>query len=291
MFEDVEEDLAKFNLEAYSDGEENGLGDKDAGEQAAGDGRLRCVVLDAISAVDDAALGKDDPYLQPANGAQDESDEDLDDLRLRPTDNLVVACRTEDEVSHLEVYVYEEEDANLYVHHDVMLPSFPLCVEWVGAPLSRNGQASHGNFAAIGTFEPEIELWDLDVLEVPYPTVILGQRKVASDTHKSRKGGSAKKPSSKKPSGANAEMHTAAVMSLSWNKLNQNLLLSGSADATVKLWDLGRAVALRSFEHHTDKVCRPAKTPTAIVGASPAMEPCRGVPAGVGGVRSEGNVL
>lgn len=43
-------------------------------------------------------------------------------------------------------------------------------------------------------------------------------------------------------------------MSLSWNRQARNMLLSGSADSTVKLWDLNTASAIRSFDHHTDKV-------------------------------------
>ena len=44
---------------------------------------------------------------------------------------MLLAARTEDDVSHLEVWVYEEggEDgeANLYVHHDLLLPGAPPC--------------------------------------------------------------------------------------------------------------------------------------------------------------------
>jgi len=56
----------------------------------------------------------------------------MDDLIIRDTDNILLVTKTEDDLSYLEVYVYEEEEDNLYVHHDLMLPSFPLCVEWVG---------------------------------------------------------------------------------------------------------------------------------------------------------------
>ena len=40
---------------------------------------------------------------------------------------MLLAARTEDDVSHLEVWVYEEArgedgEANLFVHHDVLLP-------------------------------------------------------------------------------------------------------------------------------------------------------------------------
>jgi periodic tryptophan protein 1 len=42
-------------------------------------------------------------------------------------DLVLLAARTEDDVSHLEVWVYEEAggedgEANLFVHHDLLLP-------------------------------------------------------------------------------------------------------------------------------------------------------------------------
>jgi len=34
-------------------------------------------------------------------------------------------------VNLLQVYVYEGEEDNLFVHHEVLLPSMPLCVAWL----------------------------------------------------------------------------------------------------------------------------------------------------------------
>ena len=65
-------------------------------------------------------------------------------------------------------------ESNLYVHHDIMLPAFPLCVEWINY---KPGQESSniGNFAAIGTFDPQIEVWNLDFVDKAFPDVILGE--------------------------------------------------------------------------------------------------------------------
>jgi periodic tryptophan protein 1 len=68
----------------------------------------------------------EDEYL-----ISDEHEEEKEELRIDPTDNLLLACKTEDEVSCLEVFVYEQEEDNLYIHHDILLPSFPLCLEWL----------------------------------------------------------------------------------------------------------------------------------------------------------------
>lgn len=241
-----DEELKKFDLDTY--------GSASASEA---DGAMEEDFIQAISNVDAAALGEGDEYLsghgKESEKDEEEEEEDRDDLTIRPTDTLLVATRTEDDVSYLEVYVYEEADDNLYVHHDVMLPSFPLCVEWIGAGgLGKGGQAaSVGNYAAVGTFDPEIEIWNLDILETPFPSVILGQRDSGAVAGGQRRG---KKTSSPRATGPSVDRHTDAVMSLAWNSLHSTMLLSGSADTTVKLWDVSQARALRSFAHHGDKV-------------------------------------
>ncbi len=50
-----------------------------------------------------------------------------------------------------QVWVYEEADSqsesNLYVHHDIMLPAFPLSLAWLDCNPSRAGEP--GNLAAV----------------------------------------------------------------------------------------------------------------------------------------------
>ncbi len=52
--------------------------------------------------------------------------------------------------------------ANMYVHHEVMLPAFPLCAAWLDC--RADGGAGQANYAAVGTLEPGIEIWDLDLV-------------------------------------------------------------------------------------------------------------------------------
>lgn len=61
---------------------------------------------------------------------QDEDEEDLDDLTIRTTDALLLAGTAEEDYSHLDMHIYEEPDDNIYVHHDIMLPTYPLCISW-----------------------------------------------------------------------------------------------------------------------------------------------------------------
>ena len=63
----------------------------------------------------------------------DSDDEDAEDDEIRPTDNLLVVAMTEDEYSHLEIQLMTE-DGDVFVHHDIALPEFPLCLAWTDCP-------------------------------------------------------------------------------------------------------------------------------------------------------------
>ncbi len=184
---------------------------------------------------------------------KDEEAEEREELEVYPTDNLIVVAKTEEDVAQLEVYVYDESQDNLYVHHDLMLPSIPLCLEWLDYRPSTSASSIPGNFIAVGTFEPDIEIWSLDTVDGLYPDSILGR------PDKTRQqipipSGERKKIQRKQP---NDEYHIDAILGLSWNKAHRNLLASASADETIKLWDLSResgSGAIRSFNVHKDKV-------------------------------------
>lgn len=111
------------------------------------------------------------------------------------------------------MYIYEEKNANLYVHHDVMLSAFPICIEWLAVePASLvNAEADRGNLAIVGSFMPHIEIWDLDIMDCIEPKMVLV--------------GVEDKPSfpSKKKKGKKTETagHSGAVISLSLNKFRK----------------------------------------------------------------------
>ena len=203
-----------------------------------------------------------------------ENEDEREELEILPTDNLVVVAKTQDEISQLEIYVYDESQENLYAHHDLMLPNFPLCLEWLDFPPAGSPSTSStspnkefGNFIAVGTMDPEIEIWSIDVLEGMYPDTVLG-RPDKTIAHVPVPLGTGKKKKKKaKHRASSANYHVDAVLSLSWNKTHRNLLASASADRTIKLWDLSRTGgattgdgegaggALRSFDGvHKDKI-------------------------------------
>jgi periodic tryptophan protein 1 len=122
----------------------------------------------------DVALDADgDPYITLGDDEEDSEDEDFS---IKPTDLLILAARNEDDVSNLEVWVYEETDnageANVYVHHDILLPAFPLCTAWMDC--NPSGSTEKANMVAVGTMEPGIEIWDLDIVDSVEPAATLG---------------------------------------------------------------------------------------------------------------------
>lgn len=221
---------------------------------------------------------QDDPYITLKDDAEDD---ERSELEVLPTDNLLVAAKTEDDVSQLEIYVYDESQDNLYVHHDLMLPNFPLCLEWLDFPptsseMQQDTQPKFGNYIAVGTLDPEIEIWSLDVMESMYPDMILG-RPDKTAAHVPVPAGTGKKKRKKtKHRPSSDAYHVDAVLGLSWNRTHRHMLASASADRTVKLWDLSRPIvdgegAIRSFGVHKDKVQAVQwneKEPTVLLSGS-----------------------
>ncbi|CAE6409530.1 unnamed protein product [Rhizoctonia solani] len=241
--QDDADSLAEYNLDNY-DEEKTGA--------ASG-------VFSNIKGLTYYRSNDEDPYITLK---EDDEDAERAELQVQSTDNMIVTAKTEDEVSHLDVYIYNDNDENLYVHHDILLPSFPLCLEWLDFPPTPTSSETapvgpqQGNFIAVGTFEPEIEIWSLDVTEAIYPSLILGRPDKSASHVPVPLGTGKKKRKQTKARDPSSEYHVDAVLGLSWNRAHRNIFASASADTTVKIWDLasGGGKALRSFNVHGDKV-------------------------------------
>lgn len=285
---DIDDDLKEYDFEHYDDDEESG--EKVVMFPGLTNSRATYIkkvrkgvngeedeeMIEGVEIEDDEAIPEEEEHYLQLPSKEEELEQEVE-LQIYPTDNLILSTRTEDEVSYLDVYVYDdgagalgpddEEEAeeekkydadvkrgmvregNLYIHHDLMLPSFPLCVEWMSfKPKGENDVSNVGNFAAIGTFEPTIELWNLDCIDKAFPDVILGENEYAEWSSKNS-GGKAKKGKKKKTNKINAKCHTDAVVSLSHNHIFRNVLCSTSADSTVKLWDLTKCKVERGIDN------------------------------------------
>ena len=172
----------------------------------------------------------EDPYIT-LKGNDGESDDE--DLEVKPDDNMLVVARVKENENILEFFIYNESSDDLYVHHDILLTSFPLCVEWLDY---NQNDASSGNFVAVGGMDSMIEIWDVDVLNSLEACFTLGTKKKSKKKKSNRKG------------------HSDAVLDLSWNRMARNVIASASADQTIALWDLQNGSIVTSLTKHTDKV-------------------------------------
>lgn len=127
--------------------------------------------------------------------------------------------------------MYNESETSLYVHHDFLLPSLPLCFEW----LDYEPNEASGNYCAVGYMTPTIDVWDLDIENCLEPAYKLG-----------------KEPSRKK--GTPRVGHSDAVLGLSWNQTYHHVLASGSVDKTILLWDIDQQIPSVTIKAFEDKV-------------------------------------
>lgn len=216
--------------------------------------------------------GEKDPYLS-AGGDALFDEEELEDLNVRPTDSLIVAVKSGDQdVPTMEVFVFDDdpdasdddessaEDKNnayiphTYVHHDVVLPALPLCTAYTR--LTYNDEPL--NLVAVGMFTPGIDIWDVDRVNNLEPVISLGGYATLPVRHKPGKTRRRRKPEPRLREGS----HSDAVMALSWNNVQTEYLASGSADSTVKIWDVESAHCAHTMTHHSDKVQGIAFHPT-----------------------------
>ncbi|KAH9634468.1 hypothetical protein HF086_008302, partial [Spodoptera exigua] len=94
--------------------------------------------------------------MYPTEGPDSDEEDDI----IKPNDNLLLVGHVESDASVLEVYIYNKEEDSFYVHHDIILPWFPLCIEWLSHDPS---DPNPGNLCALGGMDPVIQVWDLDI--------------------------------------------------------------------------------------------------------------------------------
>lgn len=152
-------------------------------------GDIHCSIGNIVSFGED---GKD-PLIKSEE--TDDDSEKEDDI-IKSDDNLVLIGHVDGDASILEIFVYNEAEGSFYCHHDILLPSFPLCIEWLSFDPSDPMPA---NLCAIGSMTSIIEVWDLDLIDCLEPAFKLGR-----------------KPSKKKK--LTRIGHRDAVLDLAWNK-------------------------------------------------------------------------
>ncbi|XP_072762415.1 periodic tryptophan protein 1 homolog [Anoplolepis gracilipes] len=173
------------------------------------------------------ADGKD-PFITNDNDEDSEKEDDI----IKADDNLVLIGHVEGDASILEVFVYNEREGSFYCHHDILLPSFPLCMEWLNYDPA---DTKPGNLCAIGNMTPIIEVWDLDLIDCLEPAYKLGCK--PNKKKKQRRVG-----------------HRDAVLDVAWNQNYTHVLASGSVDETVLLWDLENCKPVTKLNSFNEKI-------------------------------------
>ncbi|VDK18272.1 unnamed protein product [Anisakis simplex] len=112
----------------------------------------------------------DDPYI--TQHIESDEEEDKEDFEIKENDNLVAVAKINKGEFGLEVYVYNEEGDDWYVHHDYLLDAPPLCLEAI--QYDPGADDRKGNLLAVGTMDSAVSIWDLDVVNAVEPVVVLG---------------------------------------------------------------------------------------------------------------------
>ncbi|KAJ0802306.1 putative transcription factor WD40-like family [Helianthus annuus] len=181
-----------------------------------------------------------DPYLKDSN---DNDSEEAEDMVVKPEDVVVVCAHVKDEKGRLLVNIIEDPDGeiNQYVRNDIDITDFPLCTAWLDCPI-KGGEK--GNFMAVGTMNPGIGIWDLDIInEDEHAALTLGG---FAEIQMNKKGNKIK---------YKEDSHTGPVLALAWNKVQalawnhkeHEVLLSGSVDHTIVMRD-GRVPSHSGFK-------------------------------------------
>ena len=66
-----------------------------------------------------------------------------EDYTIKKDDQILLTGKIEQDFSSIEIYIYDEKNYSLWVHHDFMISAYPTCLEWLG--IQPESVQSNGN--------------------------------------------------------------------------------------------------------------------------------------------------
>ncbi|KAJ2407613.1 rRNA-processing protein, partial [Coemansia sp. RSA 2337] len=97
--------LKDFDLDKYDDSDHGS--DQEEAEGSAH-------VFSKIKGLSYYKEGEEDPYITFKDGEEDLEEDEADEVRIFGSDNLLLVAKTEDDISNIEVCVFEGESDNLF---------------------------------------------------------------------------------------------------------------------------------------------------------------------------------
>lgn len=154
---------------------------------------------------------------------ESDDEDELEDRTFKDTDLVFavsVAQTDAKEASRVDLYTYDEPEDNVFIHHDVEIAAFPLSTVWL-----TDGTMS---LLAVSSMLPFVEIWPLDVMDAVAPLMVLGGCVNPDHNYKKRRA----------PANLQPDSHSEPILTMAWNATSQNIMATGSADHTIKIWDL-----------------------------------------------------
>ncbi|SOV16595.1 rRNA processing WD-repeat protein, putative [Plasmodium gaboni] len=195
--------------------------------------------------VDDNLISKDKKYVYE------------DELNIEENDSIVINGKIYSDMGTIEIHIFNYDEDIFNIYDDVIIDNYPLCIEAI-----YQSYFNEKNILAVGTLNPSIQLWDINNIDMLEPLHFLGDDEMKILKKKNKKKRKLKnnnnihneKENVKNISKQEIKGHTDCVTSLNSSKLLPSLLVSGSKDSTIKLWDLNNLNNLHTFSFHKKKI-------------------------------------
>ncbi|SOS79929.1 rRNA processing WD-repeat protein, putative [Plasmodium sp. gorilla clade G1] len=204
------------------------------------------------SIVHDNLISKDKKYIYE------------DELNIEENDSIVINGKIYSDMGTLEIHVFNYDEDIFNIYDDVIIDNYPLCIETI-----HQSYFKENNIVAVGTLDCSIQLWDIYNIDMLEPLYYLGdnemkkikknkKRKLKTNNNIHYEKKNIKNiPEDEEPNNISKQKikgHTDCITSLNSSKILPSLLVSGSKDSTVKLWDLNNLNNLHTFSFHQKKI-------------------------------------